>query len=96
MHPNSNKKLWKLAKQVAAFQRNLFFYFLVNLFLWIIWWFTTDNRTLVGHTPWPSWVMLVWGISLLFQFIEAYINSRETLTENNEKNKKKKETIKDE
>jgi hypothetical protein len=74
-----DKGLRKLARQIVTFQRNLAAYIIVNVILWIIWWFTTDDRSLTGGTPWPAWVMLAWGLILLFQFFEAYGNSQEKL-----------------
>jgi hypothetical protein len=74
-----DKGLRKLARQIVTFQRNLGAYIIVNVILWIIWYFTTDEWSLTGRTPWPAWVMLAWGLILLFQFFEAYGNSQEKL-----------------
>jgi hypothetical protein len=94
MDTNRDKDLWKLAKKRANFQRSLVSYFVVNTFLWLIWRFTTpaDNRTLSGHTPWPAWVMLGWGIGLVFQYFSAYGGSKENFADKEyEKLKNKKE-----
>ena len=82
METNRDEELWRLAKKRARFQRSLVAYFVINAFFWLIWWFTTDvnNRSLSGHTPWPIWVMLGWGIGLVFQYFGAYGGSRENLT----------------
>jgi hypothetical protein len=79
MYSNRDKGLRKLARQIANFQRNLVAYFIVNGILWVLWWFTTNDRSLRGNTPWPAWVMLAWGLSILFQFFEAWGNSQEKL-----------------
>ncbi len=75
-----DEQLWKAAKRRAGFQRNLVSYFVINAFLWLIWWFTTDSRTLSGHTPWPAWVMLGWGLGLVFQYFSSYGGSSQDLT----------------
>jgi hypothetical protein len=81
METNRDEELWRLAKKRAGFQRSLASYFVINAFFWIIWWFTTDNRGFSGHTPWPAWVMLAWGIGLVFQYLSAYGGSKQTLTD---------------
>ena len=88
-----DQELLKLARQRAHFQRSLVSYFVINAFLWTIWWFTTNNRTLNGrHTPWPAWVMLGWGIGLVFQYLSAYGGSRQNLVDKEyEKLKKERE-----
>lgn len=92
MEPNRDEELWRLAKKRANFQRNLVFYFIINAFLWVIWWFTTDNRNLSGHTPWPAWVMLAWGLALVFQYFTAYGGSKQNLADKEyQKLKKEKE-----
>ena len=92
METNRDEPLWQLAKKRANFQRNLVSYFVVNAFLWIIWWFTTSNRGFSGHTPWPAWVMLTWGLALVFQYFGAYGGSKQSLTHREyEKLKKEKE-----
>lgn len=79
MYTSRDKGLRKLARQIVNFQRNLGAYIIVSVILWIIWWLTTEDRSLKGDTPWPAWVMLAWGLVLLFQFFEAYGNSQEKL-----------------
>ncbi|HUS03502.1 MAG TPA: 2TM domain-containing protein [Chitinophagaceae bacterium] len=81
METNRDEELWRLAKKRAGFQRSLAFYFVINAFLWIVWWFTTDNRGFSGHTPWPIWVMLGWVIALVFQYLSAYGGSKQSLTD---------------
>lgn len=92
METNRDEELWKLAKKRANFQRSLASYFIVNAFLWLIWRFTTpyENRTLNGHTPWPAWVMLGWGLGLVFQYLAAYGGGKTNLT-NKEYEKLKRE-----
>lgn len=81
METKRDEELWRIAKKRASFQRSLVSYFVMNAFLWLVWWFTTDNRRLSGHTPWPVWVMLGWGIGLVFQYFAAYGGSRQSLAD---------------
>lgn len=81
MYSNRDRGLRKLARHIANFQSNLGAYIVVNLLLWIIWWVTTNNISLIGDTPWPAWVMLVWGIILLFEFIRTYGEGQEKLVD---------------
>lgn len=81
METNRDEQLWQQAKKRASFQHSLVGYFIINAFLWLIWWFTTHNRTLSGHTPWPAWVMLGWGLGLVFQYLAAYGGSKQNLTD---------------
>jgi hypothetical protein len=80
MDEQRDEKLWQQAKKRADFQRSLVSYFIVNAFLWFIWWFTIGRRD-HGHAgiPWPAWVMIGWGIGLLFQYLNAYGGSRKDL-----------------
>lgn len=80
MDQNRDEQLWRIAKQRANFQRSLVSYFVINTFLWIIWWFTSNTRNFHG-VPWPSWVMLGWGLGLVFQYFAAYGGSKESLTD---------------
>ena len=81
MEQQRDEQLWEQAKKRAGFQRSFVFYFIVNAFLWFIWWFTAgkngDNRDM----PWPVWSMLGWGIGLLFQYLNAYGGSKKDLVE---------------
>ena len=92
MDTNRDEELWKLAKQRAAFQRNLVMYFVINAFFWIIWWFTTDTRNFHDRIPWPAWAMVGWGLGLVFQYFSAYGGSKENLADKEyQKLKKEKE-----
>ena len=91
MDTNRDEQLWKLAKQRADFQRSLVSYFVINTFLWIIWWFTSNTKNFHG-IPWPAWVMLGWGLGLVFQYLAAYGGSKQSLTDKEyEKLKKEKD-----
>ena len=98
MEPENKKEeqrdpvLWAIAKRRAGFKRDLVAYFIVNSFLWIIWWLT-GNRSGGYGIPWPVWPMLGWGIGLMFQYASAYTHPKENAAEReydklkNEKNK---------
>jgi len=79
MAEERDEKLWQMAKKRALFQRSLASYFIVNAFLWFIWWFTAGRRGFNHNTPWPIWVMLGWGIGLIFQYLNAYGGSKTDL-----------------
>ncbi|MDB5203179.1 MAG: hypothetical protein JWQ27_2588 [Ferruginibacter sp.] len=80
MDEQRDDKLWQLAAKRADFQRSLASYFIVNGFLWLIWWFTAGRN---GHTglPWPVWPMVGWGLGLLFQYMNAYGGGRNDLVQ---------------
>ena len=83
MEEQRDQRLWLMAKQRAAFKRNLFGYIVVNLFLWAIWWFTQGEEYLEDRQgiPWPLWVMLGWGLGLAFHYFRAYQGTKHDLTE---------------
>lgn len=81
MQDQKDDKLWQLAKKRAHFQRSLASYFIVIGFLWIVWWFTTGHHGRHSGVPWPVWVMIGWGIGLLFQYLNAYGGSKKDLVE---------------
>ncbi|MDB5221851.1 MAG: hypothetical protein JWN83_518 [Chitinophagaceae bacterium] len=90
MDTNRDEQLWRIAKQRAGFQRGLVSYFVINAFLWIIWWFTSGRNS--HGIPWPAWAMLGWGLGLVFQYFAAYGGSKESLADKEyEKLKREKE-----
>jgi hypothetical protein len=75
-----DQKLWAIAKKRAAFKKSLYTYFIVNAFLWILWYL--NGAHLSGRNiPWPVWPMLGWGIGLAFQYYDAYENTKNSLIE---------------
>ncbi len=81
MEQQRDEQLWEKAKKRANFQRSLVAYFIVNTFLWLIWWFTLGQRGYNQEVPWPVWSMLGWGIGLFFQYLNAYGGGRQDLIE---------------
>jgi hypothetical protein len=64
--------LWHLARKRAAFKRHLAVYLIVNLFLWLIWYFN-GARIYNDSIPWPLWTTGGWGIGLAFHYMGAYV-----------------------
>lgn len=81
MEEQRDEQLWQKARKRAAFQRSLASYFVVNAFLWFIWWFTSGSRGMNREMPWPVWSMLGWGIGLLFQYLNAYGGAKKDLVQ---------------
>lgn len=81
MEEQRDEKLWQVAKKRASFQRSLASYFIVNAFLWAVWWFTSGRKESHDGLPWPAWVMLGWGIGLIFQYMNAYGGSKRDLVD---------------
>lgn len=80
MEEKRDEALWEKAKKRANFQRSLVSYFVVNAFLWFIWWFTSGRHGNT-HMPWPAWVSAGWGIGILFQYMNAYGGGKNELVE---------------
>lgn len=76
-----DEQLWKLARKRAEFKRSVRNYLIINAFLWGIWYFSTGRNTGWHGIPWPLWVMLGWGVALGFQYMNAYGNGTESVTE---------------
>ncbi len=72
MENNEDKKLWEMAEARVGFKKHLTTYVLVNIFLWILWYFT-DN-TYRSSIPWPAFVTFFWGIGIVSHYVRAYHN----------------------
>jgi hypothetical protein len=81
MDEQRDEQLWRIAKKRADFQRSLAAYFIVNAFLWVIWWFTSGKHGYNREIPWPIWPTLGWGIGILFQYLNAYGGSKTDLVQ---------------
>jgi hypothetical protein len=81
MEEQRDEKLWQMAKKRASFQRSLATYFIINGFLWALWWFTAGQRGINRDIPWPIWSTLGWGIGIIFQYMNAYGGNRKELIE---------------
>ncbi len=82
MMEQRDEQLWRIARKRANFQRSLVSYAVVNALLWFIWWFSQGRyNNGDGPFPWPVWVMIGWGIGLVYQYMAAYGASRKDLVE---------------
>jgi sterol desaturase/sphingolipid hydroxylase (fatty acid hydroxylase superfamily) len=75
MENNSDQRdprLWEIARKRASFKSTLISYFIINAFLWALWYFT-NGKSDSNYWPWPLWVTLGWGVGLVFQFFGAYV-----------------------
>ena len=72
--------LWQLAQRRASFKGHLAMYLIINIFLWLLWFFS-GGRTYGPGLPWPVWPALGWGIGLAFHYIGAYVQTRPTRVE---------------
>jgi hypothetical protein len=73
-------ELWEIAKERADFKTHAITYVIINLFLWGIWYFTSDGKPETGEDigmgldySWPIWCTLGWGVGLAFHFASAYV-----------------------
>ncbi|MGZ5286460.1 MAG: 2TM domain-containing protein [Flavisolibacter sp.] len=67
-------ELWMIARRRAGFKSHLATYIVINIFLWLLWYFTGADRNDSG-IPWPAWSTFGWGIGLVFHFIGTYLRS---------------------
>ncbi|HMG68295.1 MAG TPA: 2TM domain-containing protein [Chitinophagaceae bacterium] len=65
--------LWKIAKKRASFKYHLGTFIVINIFFWVLWYFTGQHTTKNGW-PWPVWPVFGWGIGLLFHFLGVYVD----------------------
>ena len=73
-------QLWELAQKRASFKSHLAVYIVVNLFLWLLWYFT-GAEIHENDLPWPIWPTLGWGIGVAFHYIGAYVTAKNNLVE---------------
>jgi len=81
MDEQRDERLWRIAKRRAEFQSSLVSFFIITAICWVIWYFTAYRNDRNLGTPWPLWVMLGFGIALLFKFLKAYKTDKDTLAE---------------
>jgi hypothetical protein len=60
--------LWRIAKKRASFKWSFSAYVFINTFLICVWCFSSGPQSYF----WPVWVILSWGVGLLFKYLEAY------------------------
>ena len=74
--PQHDPELWELAKRRASFRTHAITYLVINAFLWILWWVTTDGGDRGGRVPWAIYPTLGWGVGLLFHYLGAFVFER--------------------
>ena len=72
-----DEQLWQMAKARVAFRWSLASYFLVNVFLVVVWFFSSGPESYF----WPMWPMLGWGLGIAFQYYHAFIGNKMTSTQ---------------
>ena len=72
-------QMWQLARKRAGFKRHLAVYLVVNIFLWVTWYFTREFENGGSSIPWPAWSSFGWGIGLMFHFLEAYVSTNNSV-----------------
>ncbi|HSU51879.1 MAG TPA: 2TM domain-containing protein [Segetibacter sp.] len=81
MTETNDENLRRIAMRRVNFRKSLYSYIVLIAFMWIIWWMTTGRTTGFTGYPWPVWVMLGWGVSLIMQYLKAYGGSKKDLTD---------------
>jgi hypothetical protein len=77
---NKDPRLWEAAKKRVGFRQHLYIYIMVNVFLWLLWYFNGVDHT--DHArPWPFWTTAGWGIGVLAHFYGAYFDRTESQIE---------------
>ncbi len=74
---SANSTIWKMAKKRVAFKYHLLIYFLVNIFLWVLWYFNLENSgvpTDMHRFPWPLWLTFIWSIGIIYNYVATYGN----------------------
>ncbi|MBD0331524.1 MAG: 2TM domain-containing protein [Chitinophagaceae bacterium] len=73
-------QLWDIARRRASFKSHLATYIVINVFFWVLWYFTKEQHRPYEFNgmriPWPVWPMLGWGIGLVFHYIGAYVSPK--------------------
>ena len=77
METEKDRLLWKEAKKRVGFKNHLLTYIIVNLFLWILWYFTDWKHAEEGENrsgiPWPIFCTIGWGFGLFWHFMGTYV-----------------------
>jgi hypothetical protein len=81
MELERDKTLWRIAKKRVAFRKHLLTYVVVNLFLWLTWYFNKDWGNQSSSLPWPVWGTFGWGIAVLLNYYDAFHGQRDSAAE---------------
>ncbi len=94
MSETNDDRLWRIARKRADFRKSLYSYIAVNIFLWLLWWFTDGSSAGFNKYPWPVWVTLGWGLGIVMQYYDAYYGNHKDQAEREyEKLKRKQEGL---
>lgn len=65
---------WKMAKKRVAFKYHLLIYFLINIFLWLMWYTNIESTLSTDRSqfPWPFWETIICGIGIIYNYIATY------------------------
>jgi hypothetical protein len=93
----SNDPLMEMAKERVAFKRHAVVYILVNLFLWVLYFWGDGDRS-YSHgrfdIPWPLFTMFGWGIGLGSHYFKAYKGNNDAVQKEYEKLKQEEQNKK--
>lgn len=78
---DKDPELWEIAQKRVSFRSHLTVYIIMNLFFWIIWFFSGQKTTGGNGLPWPVWPGVGWGIGLVFHYLGAYVNPKNNSVE---------------
>lgn len=73
--------LWAIARKRASFKKHLATYIVVNAFLWVLWYWGERVGEDTESIPWPAWSTLGWGLGIIFNYLDAYVNTKENAVE---------------
>ncbi|MFQ3212516.1 MAG: hypothetical protein ACJAT1_000631 [Marivirga sp.] len=76
MENQRDEKLWKKAEERVAFKKHLTTYIIINIFLWLLWYFTGGRIN--GAFPWPIFTTIGWGIGITIHYVKTYISDEES------------------
>ncbi len=86
---NTDESLYEEAEKRVAFKKHAKTYFIINIFIWLFWYFT---RAQYGHYDgyWPVYSTLGWGVGLASHYVGAYSNNARAIEKEVEKLKRER------
>ena len=78
METQKDMELWKLAKKRVSFRKHLATYSIMNIFFWIIWFFTDHKQEDAenGGIQWPIFPMIGWGLGVVFNYLGVFVYNK--------------------
>jgi len=79
--PNAYYQAQRIVRAKLRFYRSLTSYVVVNLILFFVWLAAQNSLVDLGSAvrvhdlnyPWFLWVLIPWGIGLIFQYLNAFV-----------------------